>query len=190
MVLMGLVAQYGTVALAAYGIGIRLDLLIMMPGFGLAAATATLVGQNLGAQKPHRAEKSSWIAALWFVLIMSGVGVLFYLAPRTLYALFNSSSQVLEHGTRYLRTIVWGYPFLALSIIFTRALTGAGDTIKPMMITGMSLFLVAVPLAMAIPRFFDTGVTGVWLAIVISHFINGLAMMAMFTRGSWKNIRI
>jgi putative MATE family efflux protein len=190
MVFMGLVAQYGTVALAAYGIGIRLDLLIMMPGFGLAAATATLVGQNLGAEKPHRAEKSSWSAAIGFVLIMSAVGLVFYLIPRELYSLFNSSSAVLDQGSSYLRTIVWGYPFLALSIIFTRALTGAGDTFKPMMITGMSLFLVAVPLAMAIPKLFNTGIRGVWLAIVISHSVNGLCMMAMFIKGGWKSIRI
>ena len=186
IVLMGIVAKYGTFALAAYGIGIRIDMLVMMPGFGLGAATATLVGQNIGAQKLKRAVKSTWLSAFYYVLIMCIAGVLFYNFPHFIYSFFNKTENVLLNGKIYLETIVFSYPFIALGIIFTRALGGAGETISTMLVTAFSLFCVAVPLAFVFPHLFNTGVRGIWYALVVSNIIHALIVGYLFLHGKWK----
>lgn len=186
MIMMGIVAGFGTFALAAYGIGIRLDMLTMMPGFGLAAATATLVGQNLGAGKPHRAVRSSWIAAFNYLLFMVFFGVLFYIFSPHLFALFNRDPNVIEQGNMYIRTVVFCYPFLAVGIVLNRALSGAGETVITMVITGLSLFGVAVPLALLLPGLLNVGVRGVWLAIALSNVVQAVWVASVFIRGRWK----
>ena len=190
IIMMGIVAGFGTFALAAYGIGIRIDMLIMMPGFGLAAAAATLVGQNLGAAKPDRAIKSSWLAAAYYVVIMISAGILYYFFSPKIFAFFNNDPNVILNGNIYIRTVVFSYPFLAVAIILNRAISGAGETIKPMMITGLSLFAVAVPLAFAVPHFFNVGVLGVWIAIVASNIVQALWVTVIFLRGKWKFKRV
>lgn len=190
IIMMGIVAHFGTFALAAYGVGIRIDMLVMMPGFGLAAATATLVGQNLGAHKPDRAVRSSWLAATYFFTIMTIAGVLFYIFAPHIFAVFNKTPGVIHNGTIYERTIVFSYPFLAVAIILNRALSGAGETVITMIITGASLFGIAVPLAFAIPHFFSVGVRGVWISIAISTFAQAIIVAVIFLRGKWKAKKI
>jgi len=186
IIMMGIVARYGTFALAAYGVGLRLDMLMLMPGFGLGAATATLVGQNLGAGKSGRAERSSWTAAANYAAIMTAAGCLFYWLAADIFFIFNSNVEVVNIGVLYLRTLVLSYPFLALAIILNRALSGAGETLKTMSITAFALFGVAVPLAYAIPALFDTGVRGIWIAIVLANITQALILTWVFTRGRWK----
>ena len=164
--------------------------LIMMPGFGLAAATATLVGQNLGAKQPERAEKSSWLASFYLVTIMSTVGIFFFFFPEAIYSLFNNTPEVLVHGRAYLKILVFSYPLLAIAIIQSRALSGAGETMLPMIMTATSLFAVAIPLAYLIPAVTDLGLKGVWLAIAISHMVNGILVSIIFIRGGWKKKKL
>ncbi|MBD3383498.1 MATE family efflux transporter [candidate division KSB1 bacterium] len=190
MVMMGIISRYGTATLAAYGIGIRLDMLTMMPGFGLAAATATLVGQNLGAKEPKRAEQSSWYSAIYFIVIMSTTGVIFYAFPKIIFSLFNDSETVIQNGVLYLRIIVLSYPFIAVSIILTRALAGAGETIITMLITLFSLFGIAVPLAFLIPAFTNSGALGVWVAIAVSNMVHSIIITLLFFQGKWKKKKI
>lgn len=190
IVMMGIVAGFGTIALAAYGIGIRIDMLVMMPGFGLAAAAATLVGQNLGAGKPDRAVQSSWVAAVYYLIIMISTGVIYYFLSPRIFAIFNSDPNVILNGNIYIRTIVLSYPFLSIAIIFNRALGGAGETVIPMMITGLSLFGIAVPLAFALPHFYNDGVRGVWIAIVVSNIAQAVWVTIIFLRGKWKLKRL
>ncbi len=187
IILMGIVAGFGTFAVAAFGIGIRVDMLVLMPGFGLAAATATLVGQNLGAKKPERAVKSAWIASFYYVLFMLATAVLFYIFAKPIYQMFNEHVEVLEIGRGYIRTLVFSYPFLAVSVILLRALGGAGETVMPMLITGLTLFGLAVPLSFIFPRILDIGVQGVWLAIVVSNLASALLGTIIFVRGKWKH---
>jgi putative MATE family efflux protein len=190
IVMMGIVAGFGTFSLAAYGIGIRIDMLVMMPGFGLAAAAATLVGQNLGADKPDRAVQSSWLAAIYYVIIMVSTGIVYYILAPKIFSIFNTDPSVISNGNIYIRTIVLSYPFLAIAIIFNRAISGAGETVITMIITGLSLFGIAVPLAFAIPHFFQNGVKGVWIAIVVSNIVQALWVTIIFLRGKWKQKRI
>jgi putative MATE family efflux protein len=190
MIMMGIVAQYGTFALATYGIGIRLDMFVMMPGFGLAAATATLVGQNLGAGEKQRAEKSGWIAAGNYVAFMLSAGVLFYIFAETVFSIFNNQAEVLQLGKVYLRIVVFAYPFIAIGIILNRALSGAGETTKTMIVTVISLFAVGIPLACILPQLFNLATKGLWLSIVISNINNGVIMTIIFSRGRWKEKKI
>jgi putative MATE family efflux protein len=186
IIMMGIVARYGTFALAAFGIGIRIDMLVLMPGFGLGAATATLVGQNLGALKPHRAVKSGWYAVGYYMIIMVCAGILFYLFSAQIIGLFNKTPQVILNGQLYIHTMVFAYPFLAMSIPLNRALGGAGETLKTMLITAFSLFAIAVPLAHLIPYLWSVEVRGVWMAIAAAHFTQALIISSVFLRGRWK----
>lgn len=186
VILMAIVARYGTYAVAAYGVGLRIMMLVFMPAFGLAAAAATLVGQNLGAQKEERAHYSAWAATRFTMLIMGAVGILFFLFAGNLIRVFNASPQVVEIGTRYLKITSFGYLFSALGVVLGRALNGAGDTVSPMVITFISLWCLQIPLALILPGSFRLGVSGVWWAALAASIIHGIMMAGWFQRGGWK----
>ena len=190
MIMMGIVAVYGTVALATYGIGIRLDMFVMMPGFGLGAATATLVGQNLGAGKTKRAELSGWTAAINYAIFMIVAAILFYIFSESVFGIFSKQHEVLLLGQQYLHIVVFAYPFLALGIIFNRALSGAGETTVTMIVTAISLFAVGIPLACVLPRILGLATKGLWLSIAIGNVCNGLIMAFIFAKGRWKEKKI
>lgn len=186
VVLMAIVAKYGTYAVAAYGVGLRIMMLVLMPAFGLAMAAATLVGQNLGAGEPERAHLSAWTATCFNMLIMGTVGIIFFLFAPNLISFFNTNPQVVEIGTAYLRITSRGYLFIALGIVLGRALTGAGDTVSPMVITFISLWCLQIPLALILPGGFHLGVAGIWWAILISTVVHGTITTGWFQRGRWK----
>lgn len=190
VVLMAIVARYGTYAVAAYGVGLRIMMLVFMPAFGLATAAATLVGQNLGAGKPQRAYLSAWTATRFNILIMGTVGIIFLLFAPHLIGFFNPNPQVIEIGTAYLRITSLGYLFIAMGVVLGRALTGAGDTVSPLVITFLSLWCLQIPLALILPRSFHLGVAGVWWAILISTAVHGTTTTGWFQRGRWKRKEI
>ncbi|MGQ9632155.1 MAG: MATE family efflux transporter [bacterium] len=186
VVLMGIVSTYGTFAVASLGIGMRIDMVVMMPGFGLAGATATLVGQNLGAQKPHRAERSAWMAAGFYIGIIIVIGTFLFAFADFIIRVFNSNPEVIRLGASFVRIRVFGYIFFALGLILARALMGAGDTLTPMVITGVSLFGILIPLASLLSRVGELKIMGVWLAMTIAMVIQGAITMGWFKLGRWK----
>jgi len=190
LLLMRIVTGYGVLVVAAYGIGLRLDLIVMMPGWALGAAAATLVGQNLGAGKPDRAERSAWTAAGLYVALLSVVGALFFVFSAPIIRLFNGTPEIVSLGSTYLRVRVAGYAFLALGLVMASALNGAGDTVAPMTILAASLLGVQLPLAWLLPRLFGGRPLGVWLAITLAFVLQGSAMAIWFMRGRWKNVRL
>lgn len=190
LIMMSIVVLYGTYALAAYGIGLRVVMIVMMPGFGLGAATATLVGQNLGAKQPQRAEKTVWIALIFYEVIMIVIGCLFYLlAPKIIYV-FNNNPEVIREGVSFLRIVTLSYVFLAMGIVLHQSLHGAGDTVPPMIITAISLLGVRVPLAFFLPKFFPLNTQGIWLAIALSTVLEGSVVAFWFKAGRWKRKKI
>jgi putative MATE family efflux protein len=190
LIVMSIVVLYGTYALAAYGIGLRIVMIVMMPGFGLGAATATLVGQNLGAKQPQRAEKTVWIALIFYEVIMIVTGCLFYLlAPKIIYV-FNNNPEVIREGVSFLRIVTLSYVFLAMSIVLHQSLHGAGDTVPPMIITGISLLGVRIPLAFFLPKLFSLDTLGVWLAYALSTVLEGSVVAFWFKAGRWKRKKI
>jgi len=188
--LIKIVALYGTLAVAAFGIGLRISLLVMMVGWAIGGAASILVGQNLGAQRPDRAEKSAWLTAAIFCGFMIVAGSGFFVFADPLIGLFNDDPGVIEIGHSYLRIVTLSYPFLGLSMICAMAFNGAGDARTPALIIGLTFIALMIPLALILPRFTVPGTSGIWWALAISIALQGIIMALAFSRGSWKRRRI
>lgn len=188
LVLLKIVAGFGTATIAAYGIGMRLRLATMMPGFGFSQASAVLVGQNLGARKPKRAAVSAWTTVgLYEILMIIFVMILILFAPWIIKG-FNSDPEVVETGTHLIRIISLTLVFLAVSLVIGRSFNGAGDTVSPMIITGFSLLLFQIPVVLILSKFFNT--SGIWWGIALSDIVQGSLMSGWFLKGKWKEKRI
>ena len=190
LVLTRLVAEFGTLALAGYGIGMRINMVLMSIGFGIGASSAALVGQNLGAGQPSRAERTGWTAAGQWAAVMATVGAIFWFYAPHLVGLFSSETGVVEAGGSFIRTVSWVYPFLAISLVLARSLNGAGDTVSPTVIITVGLFGLRIPLALFLSRGTGLGVEGIWLAIASSMVTDGSLMALWFSRGVWKRKRV
>jgi putative MATE family efflux protein len=190
LLLMRIVAGYGVLVLAAYGIGLRLDLIVMMPGWALGAAAATLVGQNLGAGRPRRSEKSAWMAAGLYIILLVVVGFFFFVFPRAVIALFNRETEILAIGSAYLRIRVLSYVFLALGLVMASALNGAGNVLAPLVILTISLLGVQLPLAWVLPRMLANSTNGLWIAVALAFTVQGIGMAAWFRLGRWKKQKV
>jgi len=184
--LIWIVAGFGTVALAAYGIGIRLRMAVMMPGMGFGNAAATLVGQNVGALKPRRAEHAGWIVTAMYSLIALLMTAIFCAFARPLIAVFNADSQVVAVGASFLRWFSPTFLFIAFSIVLGRAMNGAGDTFWPMMITAVSMLALRIPLAWGLSIIWSEN--GIWAALAVGNVVQGLLFVAAFRWGRWKRI--
>ena len=156
----------------------------------MGGATATLVGQNLGAARPERSAKSAWIGSGLYFLILLGFGCVFFSLAPSVIRIFNGNPQIVAVGAVYLRMRTFGYLFLALAMVMTGALNGAGDTLTPMIILGVSLLAVQVPLALVLPLFTAEGTMGIWLAILIAQVIQGVALAGWFVTGRWKTRKV
>jgi putative MATE family efflux protein len=189
-VLMRVVAGFGTVVVAAYGIGVRFHMIVLMPAFVLGNAAATMVGQNLGAGRPDRAERVAWLAAWMDVAIMLGSALILMVWAVPLVGLFDSSPAVVEMGVRYLRVVSLFYIPAAFSIVLGRALQGAGDTVAPMVTTILGLWGLQVPLAIILPRYFTPATDGIWWSVAVALTANGLMVAFWFQRGRWKHRRV
>lgn len=181
-----IVAGYGTHTLAAYGVAMRIFILVLSPGWGLAGVTSTLVGQNLGAQKPQRAVRSAWTALIVYGSIMSLFTVLFLFFGDYIFGLFNRDPEVIRQGKRLLQITSPFFIFLAAAMILGSALGGAGDTIPPMLITAVSQAGVQIGAALVLPHMFNLGEDGLWLAISCGFVAWGGGMTAWFHWGRWK----
>lgn len=188
--LIAIVANFGTHAIAAFGVGARINMLALMPGFAFGQAAATLMGQNLGAKKPDRASASAWLATGYYALFMIVMTLLFLVYAPQIMAFFNNEADVIAIGTSYLRLTVIGYVFVALGIVLSRALAGAGDTFMPMIITFVALWLVQIPLAIILSQRPELGLDGIWLAILVAYFLSGVLMVMWFQAGKWKQHKI
>jgi putative MATE family efflux protein len=190
LVLMTIVARYGNSAIAAYGIGLRIFSVVLMPGFALATSAATLVGQNLGAKKFFRAKMCAWQAAGFNALLMGVVGVFFFLFSANLISIFNANPNVIKLGSEYLRITSFSYIFVAQGLVLGRSLMGAGDSISPMLIAFFSLLGVQIPLAIILPNHLNIGISGVWWAILVSSVLQAILTIFWFNLGYWKMKKI
>lgn len=188
LIMLRIVAFFGTVTIAAYGICMRLRLATMMPGFGFAQASAVLVGQNLGAKKPVRAARSAWITVGFYEIIMAVFAIFLILFAPSVIKLFNSDPEVVRIGIKFLRIISLTLVFLALSIVIGRSFNGAGDTISPMVITGFSLLLFQIPLVFFLAKILES--PGIWYGIALADVVQGILMSGWFLKGKWKEKKI
>jgi putative MATE family efflux protein len=183
--LMRIVAICGPVAVAGYGIGLRWHMFILMPAFALGNATATLVGQNLGAGQPDRARRSAWLASGIDAGLMVLFALLALVAAEPLVRCFTKDPEVVKIGVQYLRVVSPFYPAVAFGIILGRALNGAGDSMAPMVITAVSLWGIQFPAAVLLARTVDPPTLGIWLAIAAGNLANALLIIARFHHGAW-----
>lgn len=182
VVLIKVVAFYGTAAIAAYSIGMRIHQISLMPAFALGNASATMMGQNLGAGKPERARNAAWVATVIDVGIMLALSVIFVAFAPLFIAIFDKNPEVVRIGSHYLMTVSPFYIFTAFAIVLGRALSGAGRTMATMVITIVALWGIQVPLAIILSRVFGMNTQGVWWAISIANTIHGLLIMWWFVR--------
>jgi len=157
-----------------------------MPGFALAQSAATLVGQNLGANKPERAEKSAWLSLGFYEIMMIVLTCIIFLFTPQVVAIFNTNPEVIKIGVSYLKFMAATFVFMALSITLAGAMQGAGDSFSPMVIDGITLFAVRIPLVIILANTLELGVIGIWTGIAISNIIEGLCMGFRFSQGKWK----
>lgn len=187
VVLMKIVTPYGTAAIAAFGIGAsRLDMVVTLPTLGLSLAAATLVGQNLGAQKPDRAEKSAWVAVRWGVILMFILAITFFAFAPGLIRIFDKNPEVISIGSTYLRFTTLSYVFLGIALILGRSFNGAGDAVPPLITASVALWGVQIPLAYFLAHHTTLQLKGVWLSIVVSHMLNAILLIIWFRTGKWK----
>jgi len=186
--LMWVVASYGTTAIAAYGIGMRLNMAVTIPTMGFGFAAATLVGQNLGAQKPERAEKSGWMSAGIGVIIMIVLTIIFLALSSDIVSVFNDEIEVVEIGTQFIRIMAPTFVFLGLGTTLGRGLNGAGDTIHTMLISVITMLVLRVPLAWYTSTWI--GINGVWITLALTNVIYGIIMAIWFKIGKWKEKEI
>ena len=189
IIVMRIVALYGSTAVAAYTIGLRMFEFIWLPSWGLGNAAATLVGQNLGANKPERAEESTWRAARYNLVFMVAIGVLLVALAPGIAGLFSDDPEVLRYGTACLRILAVGIPMYAIGMIITQALNGAGDTVTPTLINFVCFWVLQIPLAYWLATEVSLGPNGVFIAIVVSESLVTILSVIVFRSGRWKIAR-
>jgi len=184
--IMRVVALYGSPPIAAYTIALRLIEFVFLPAWGLGNAAATLVGQNLGAGKPERAEKSTWRASQYNVAFMCIVGLVFVIFAPNIVGLFAADPEILGYGVSCLRILGCGYPMYAVGMIVIQAINGAGDTRTPSYLNLVCFWIVQIPLAYWLATAIGMGPNGVFLAIVVSESLLTILGVIMFRRGKWR----
>ena len=183
---MRIVALYGSPAIAAYTIALRMLEFAFLPAWGLGNAAATLVGQNLGAGRPDRAEQSAWRASKYNVIFMSSIGLLLLMLAPGIANLFTEDPDVVRYTTSCLRIMGLGYPMYALGMIMVQSLNGAGDTASPSTLNLICFWLVQIPLAFWLATEAELGPNGVFIAIVIAESLLTVLGVYVFRKGGWK----
>jgi len=188
--LVRIVSIFGAAALAGYTIAIRIVIFVILPSWGLSNAAATLVGQNLGAKQPERAEQSVWRTGLYNMLFLGGVGVLLGAFATPIVRLFTSDPAVVPLAASCLRIVSCGNIGYAYAMVMLQAFNGAGDTVTPTIVNFFGFWLFEIPLAywLAIPRGLHSN--GVFLSIVIAESSIAAASVVLFRRGHWKTRQI
>ena len=188
--LVRILSVFGSAALAGYTIGIRLIIFALLPAFGISNAAATMVGQNLGAGRPDRAERAVWTAAAYNMGFLGAVSVVFLIGAPAITALFSRDPMVQPYAIGCLRTVSLGFVFYAYGMVLTSAFNGAGDTWTPTYINLFVFWLFEIPLAWFLATRAGFGARGVFIALTVSYSALAVVSALLFKRGKWKTRRV
>ena len=186
-----LVSGFGTIAVAAYGIGIRVLTFVIIPAMGLAMATTTLVGQNIGAGKLERAERTTFVASLIAFFLPLGAGAIMFVFAEPLATFFvPKSPPVIAECALFIRIMSFTFGGIGLQHVITGALRGAGNTLAAMVLSLVSAWVIQFPLAFILSRHTSLGARGIWWAHPISIVISATICVLWFLSGDWKRTRL
>jgi putative MATE family efflux protein len=186
VVLVAIIGRFGPAAVAGYTLAIRLIIFAILPAWGLANAAATLVGQNLGASQPERAESSVWLAGVYNMIFLLAVAIVFVAGAAPLIRIFSVEEAVVRYGVACLRWVSIGYPFYAWGMVMVQAFNGAGDTYTPTVINVFCYWIFQLPFAYLLAMTAGQGPTGVFVAITVAESLIAVVGVLVFRRGRWK----
>jgi putative MATE family efflux protein len=188
--LVRIVSVFGAAALAGYTIAIRIVIFVILPSWGLSNAAATLVGQNLGAGHPQRAEQAVWRTGLYNMLFLGLIGVVFIFSATPLVRLFTHDPAVVPLAASALRILSYGNIAYAYGMVMLQSFNGAGDTVTPTIVNFFGFWLLEIPLAWFLALQQGLRSTGVFLSIVVAQAAVAVAGILLFRRGKWKKQKI
>ncbi|HOX85009.1 MAG TPA: MATE family efflux transporter [bacterium] len=186
MALTGMIVDFGPGALAALGLGHRIEGIPYLASMGFAVAAQTLIGQNLGAKKPDRAENSVWLTVLFVSAFLAVISLCFYLFAEPIFRFFTTDESVLQEGVRYLKTIAVFELFLGFEIVLEGAFSGSGNSL-PAMLVVVPLTWARIPLGIFLSKNCGMGSAGIWWAISSTTAVKGILLAFWFRLGRWKN---
>jgi putative MATE family efflux protein len=190
IVLTAIVAQSGETASAGYITAIRIVMFFILPAWGLSNAAATLVGQNLGAQQPQRAEESVLKTAKYNAIFMGIVTVLFFITAPYIVGFFAEKEDTKKIAIEAMLIISSGYIFYGIGMVMANAFNGAGDTRTPTVINAIGFWLFQIPLAFFLSKTLKLGATGAFIAIPVAETVIAIAAFVMFKKGKWKQVKV
>jgi len=188
--LVRILATFGSAMLAGYTIAIRVIIFAILPSYGISNAAATMVGQNLGAGEPDRAERAVWTAARYNVVFLGLVGLLFIVLAQPIVAVFTADALAQPFGVACLRIVSLGFLFYAYGMVLTQSFNGAGDTWTPTLINVFIFWVWEIPLAWALAFRTSLGARGVPAALAIAYSTLAIISAILFRQGRWKRMKV
>jgi putative MATE family efflux protein len=190
LLLVRIIADFGTMAVAAHSLGQRIDMFVFMPAMGLGQAAGVLAGQNLGAAQPERAGKTAWLSAGLVTGIMAFWAVAIWFGAESVVRIFSSEVELVTLAGTFLRIAIASLLVMGFTMVLMQSLMGVGDTVPPMLVSMLTFWLVQLPLALFLPRVGDLGVLGVRWAMVAGSAAQAISYTAYFRTGRWKQKKI
>jgi putative MATE family efflux protein len=188
--LVRILSVFGSAALAGYTIGIRIIVFALLPAFGISNAAATMVGQNLGAARPDRAERAVWTAAVYSMIFLGSVGIVFLVFAGPITGLFTADPDVKQYAMSCLRIVSLGFVFYGAGMVLTSSFNGAGDTWTPTVINLFVFWLWEIPLAWWLAVHAGVGPRGVFIALTVAYSSLAVVSALLFRRGKWKEKKV
>ncbi|HYD21964.1 MAG TPA: MATE family efflux transporter, partial [Flavipsychrobacter sp.] len=188
--LMSILSKFGNAALAGYTIAIRILIFALMPSWGMSNAAATLVGQNLGAKQPERAERSVWRTAFYNMIFLGSVGVISIVFAEPVLGFFTKDATAIYFGKQCIFYVCLGYIFYAYGMVISQSFNGAGDTFTPTLLNFFGFWCFQIPLAYTLAVLLNMGPKGVFLSIAVAESAMAVVGILLFRRGKWKLVKV
>lgn len=188
--LVRIVNEFGTAAVGGYGVAVRIIIVALLPAWGMANAAATLVGQNLGAIRPDRAQHSAWLCGHYNMVFMVLTTIFFWLFAPWIVSFFDQGEQADAYAIAALRVISLGYIFYGYGMVLAQALNGAGDSLTPTWLNVVCFWAIEIPLAYVLAITLAFGPMGVFASVAVSESILAVLAAIVFQRGKWKAVKV